>query len=365
MGWTSPSDRSTGDTITSAIWNENVGASGNSKALRDGGIATSGQAANDIVIASSSTQLDTVAAGTAGQFLKTNGAGSAPSWATVSSPLGVAEGRLTATSGTPVTVADVSGATSIYYTPYTGNKIALYDGSAWDLFTFTEITISLSGLTASRPYDVFAYDNSGTVTIETLIWTNSTTRATNLVYQNGVLVKSGATTRRYLGSVYINATGGQTDDTVVKRYLWNHSNRHPRPMYRHDPTDSWTYTSTTFRQANANVANQLAVMIGVQEACLNISAIAVANNSGGLNNCIMVTGIGIDSTSVDSSQISGDAESSNFEDAEFSAQLVTYGSVGYHYYAWLEKSQVYATTTWIGDNGGNGGKTGRIGWVEG
>ena len=252
MGWTSVSDRSTGDTITSAIWNENLGASGNSKALRDGGIATSGQAANDIVIASSATQLDTVAAGTAGQFLKTNGTGSAPSWATVSSPLGVAEGRLTATSGTPVTVADVSGATSIYYTPYTGNKIALYDGSAWDLFTFTEITISLSGFTAIKAYDVFAYNNSGTVTIETVIWTNNTTRATGLVYQDGVLVKSGATTRRYLGTVYINAAGGQTEDTMVKRYLWNYYNRVSRPLQKLETTDSWTYTTATSTSERVN-----------------------------------------------------------------------------------------------------------------
>ena len=34
MGWTGPSDRSTGDTITSAIWNENVGAAGNSALLK-------------------------------------------------------------------------------------------------------------------------------------------------------------------------------------------------------------------------------------------------------------------------------------------------------------------------------------------
>jgi len=32
--WTTPSDRSTGDTITSSIWNENVGASGNSALLK-------------------------------------------------------------------------------------------------------------------------------------------------------------------------------------------------------------------------------------------------------------------------------------------------------------------------------------------
>ena len=32
--WTVPTDRSTGDTITSAIWNENTGAAGNSALLK-------------------------------------------------------------------------------------------------------------------------------------------------------------------------------------------------------------------------------------------------------------------------------------------------------------------------------------------
>ena len=98
---------------------------------------------------------------------------------TLAGPLSLAEGRLTLTSATPVTTADVSAATTAYYTPYIGNSIALYDGSsAWANYTFTEISISLVGLTASRPYDIFAYNSGGTVTIETLVWTSTTARAT-------------------------------------------------------------------------------------------------------------------------------------------------------------------------------------------
>ena len=71
---------------------------------------------------------------------------------TLAGPLSLAEGRLTLTSGTPVTTGDVSAAATAYYTPYIGNGISLYDGStAWAKYTFTEITISLVVLTASKP----------------------------------------------------------------------------------------------------------------------------------------------------------------------------------------------------------------------
>ena len=118
--------------------------------------------------------------------------------AVVSSGSGKAQDfRLTLTSATPVTPADVTGATTIYCTPYKGNQIALYDGSSsWNTRTSAEFSLALGTLTSGKPYDVFCYDNAGTPTLEFLAWTNDTTRATALVYQDGVLVKSGATTRR-------------------------------------------------------------------------------------------------------------------------------------------------------------------------
>ena len=78
------------------------------------------------------------------------------------------------------------------------------------------------GLTASRVYDVFGYLNSGTLALELLIWTDATNRATALAYQDGVLIKSGNATRRYLGTIYINSTGGQTEDTEIQRFVWNY-----------------------------------------------------------------------------------------------------------------------------------------------
>ena len=69
--------------IAATDWNQNT--VDNPIALRTGGIAIASQAANDIIYASSSTQLARLAAGTAGYVLTTNGAGSAPTWSAVSS----------------------------------------------------------------------------------------------------------------------------------------------------------------------------------------------------------------------------------------------------------------------------------------
>lgn len=78
------------------------------------------------------------------------------------------EGRLTVESGVAVPIADQSARTTLYFTPYKGNVIDLYPGSYWVRRTFSERSLSLSGLTASLPYDIFAYDSSGGV--DTTTW---------------------------------------------------------------------------------------------------------------------------------------------------------------------------------------------------
>ncbi len=110
------------------------------------------------------------------------------------------EGRLTLTSGTPVTTSDVTAATTLYFTPYTGNRIGLNNGSAWQVHTFTELSIAIPATTDTN-YDVFVYDNSGTPTLELLAWSDATTRATAIAFNGGVYVKSGDATRRYLGTI--------------------------------------------------------------------------------------------------------------------------------------------------------------------
>jgi hypothetical protein len=265
------------------------------------------------------------------------------------SPLNICEGRLTATTGVPVTTGDVSAATSIFYAPYVGNRIALYDGVAsWRIRSFTQITISLSGLTASTPYDVFAYDNAGTVTIETVAWTNATTRATALTTQDGVYVKTGATTRRYLGTVYINASGAQTDDTVLKRYLWNYYHRAPRRLLRKETTSTWTYTTATIRQANGAAANKVEIVIGVDEVLVDMILVAQASSDTASVNAY--AGIGIDSTTAFAAAGFKAYFDFNVANRRLSRTGIYRASpgVGYHTVTWLEVSEAAGVTTWGG-----------------
>lgn len=48
----------------------------------------------------------------------------------------ICQGRLTLTSGTPVTTSDVTAATTIYFTPYKGNRIALCGGTNFEGFKY-------------------------------------------------------------------------------------------------------------------------------------------------------------------------------------------------------------------------------------
>lgn len=122
--------------------------------------------------------------------------------------------RLSLTSGTPITTTDVtySSAQTLYAVPFNGNLISLYDGSSWQQYFTSEISLALGTLTNAVGYDVFCYANSGIPTLEFTAWTNSTTRATNLVYQNGILCKTGSLTRRYMGSFY---NQGNKNSTVT------------------------------------------------------------------------------------------------------------------------------------------------------
>jgi hypothetical protein len=130
---------------------------------------------------------------------------------------GLVCGRLTLTTGTPVTTTDVTAATTVFYTPMPGcNQITLWNGTATIVDTLTETSIAVPA-TTSQMYDVFAFDNAGAVNIELLAWTNDTTRATAITVQNGFLCKAGAPARRYVGSFRTTTVSGQTEDSAAKR----------------------------------------------------------------------------------------------------------------------------------------------------
>ncbi len=266
-------------------------------------------------------------------------------------------GRLTLVSGDPVPRTDQTAKATLYFTPYAGNRIALYSGAAWSTLTFAELSLSIAGYAADTNFDVFAYNNAGALALETVAWTNATTRATALVLQDGVYVKSGATTRRYLGTFRTTGTIGQTEDSLAKRFVWNRYNRARRPLCVRDLTSTWTYTTATWRQANGSSANQLAVLVGLAEAELEAQVIAHAKNA--TTGVFVKAGIGEDSSSAPAtnSLVGDNMTSLAAADVFVAASYRTHPSVGYHYYAWLEISAAAGTTYWMGRYDTSGGGT--------
>ena len=270
--------------------------------------------------------------------------------------------RLTLTAGTSVTTADVTGATTIYCSPYKGNRITLFDGTSWNVRISAEFSLALGTLTSGLPYDVFCYDNAGVPTLEFLAWTNGTTRATALALQNGVLSKTGALTRRYLGTFYTTSTTA-TEDSAAKRFLWNYYNRLRRAMQVNEGTNSWTYTTATIRQANAVAGNQLDFVRGLDEDAVTADLLVVARNSAAAVN--MHAGIGLDSTTAFSGQRGLVVSPAASYEVIISAQYRGLPGLGRHFLSWNEYSVATGTTTWFGDDGGTLIQSGIAGEVSG
>ncbi len=269
-------------------------------------------------------------------------------------------GRLTLESGVPVSTSDQTAKTTVYYTPYVHNCILLWDGAEWVPTTFSETSLALGTLTSAKPYDVFGYLSGGALVLESLAWTNDSTRATAVTLQDGRHCKSGDKTRLLLGTFYTTATT-TTEDSVTKRFLANVYNRVPRRLFKAESTDNWTYNSNTTRQANASATNQVEVMACLADHALQITCYAMGASSGA--NYFSMS-IGEDSTTAYSS------EAVNYQGGgvasvltPLAASLSKSPAVGRHYYAWLERSNASAvSTTFYSTNSGvrQGGLSGTI-----
>lgn len=273
--------------------------------------------------------------------------------------------RLSLSTGTCVTTADVTAATTIFLTPCNGNRLTLFDSSSRAaIYTTAEISIAVPA-TTSQMYDVWAFANSGTPALELLAWTNDTTRATALARVNGRWTKSGDPTRLYVGSVRTTTVSGQTEDSNAKRYVWNYYNRVRRAMRVKESTDSWPYTLAVLRQANGSAANQLDCVVGVAESPISVRVLAAASNTN--TGVSLVVGIGEDSTTTLAASATNSAASTALAAAlvPLAATLETVPAVGRHIYTWLEFSAATGTTTWYGDNGGTVIQSGISGFMEG
>ncbi len=242
--------------------------------------------------------------------------------------------RLTLTSGVGVTTADVTGAGTIYWTPFKSNQVSLFISSAWTLKSTSEIAFPLT-VTSGTVYDLFAFWNGSVVAVEQLAWSTTTTRAVALGQQDGVWVKSTDPTRRYIGTFYANATN-QTEDSLANRLLYNFYHQQPRKLAVQDSTSSWSYTTAAWRQAQGTAPNhQFTCVLGMPWERVEARVSAMESASSAATN--MSVAVGVDSTTSPSADctIYGSG-------AQNSAGLPTTANydgvpgIGFHTVVWLE-----------------------------
>jgi Putative phage tail protein len=273
--------------------------------------------------------------------------------------------RLTLLSGDPVPAADQTAKTTLYLTPHIGQSLMVYAGAAWVLRTGGEVSMSLSALAANTVYDIFAFDAAGIVTLEAVAWASATARATALARQDGVYVKSGDATRRYMGTISTTATAGQCEDSLTKRYVWPAQNRVLRPLRRLDPTATWTYTTvSTWRQARADAANEVGVVLGLLAEPIGLGVYCWGWHA--TSNAGFAIGIGEDSTTV--ALTTGLAPQVGTSPSQGFTPIVARfdgwpAAIGRHRYVWLERNNTSGTLNLYGTDASasmNSGMTGTV-----
>ena len=264
-------------------------------------------------------------------------------------------GRLTLTSATPVT-GDVTGAGTLYYTPYVSNIYPAYSSSSgkYTAKTFTEASLTLS-ISSGTNYDIFGvYTSGSSPTLSAVAWTNDTTRATALVRSGttgGLLVKNGDAESLYLGTI----RGSGANVTAKSRaagqlYVWNMYNRVMEDAQAQESTDSWTYTTAAYQEARAQTTegtSRVGIVRGLDDDSVDAIDMAISANT-----TVAVdrrAAIGVDSTTPASTIAVFQQPVAN--------HLMTVTSVykgrpgiGYHTIRRLEYSAATGTTTWYGDN---------------
>lgn len=120
----------------------------------------------------------------------------------------VPQGRLTLTSGVPVLTGTVAAAGTIYYTPYVGHVIPLWNGSAFVPTQFAEVSQALSDTTkspsaaaAGQVYDLFGWLDGSTFRMTRgPAWSAGATAGSNAARGLGV----GSTTLARINGVLVN-----------------------------------------------------------------------------------------------------------------------------------------------------------------
>jgi hypothetical protein len=226
----------------------------------------------------------------------------------------------------------------------------------------TDNTKSPAVVANNSVYDVFVWSDSGTMrATRGPLWSSDTSRGTGAgttelervggIYLNKVDITNGPAANRgtYVGTIRSDGSA-QINDTVLLRYVWNAYHAVKRPMRAVDATNTWNYSTATWRQANAAATNQISYVVGLSNDAVEAKVVGHAVNSGATVRGVSV-GIGVDSTSANTASLTGRVQVDNTATVMAIASYAGYPGIGKHTLAWLEKGNGTDTQTWSGDGG--------------
>lgn len=276
-------------------------------------------------------------------------------------------GRLSLSTSS-VSVADVVGATNIYWVPDGGDLVPIYNGTKFVMRSVAQQTHALdadAGHTnyhqAGKHFDSFIFDDGGTIRLGSgpswsagAISGSDVTRgtgagSTELESVNGILVNKNAIVIRwgsasgntvsvparratYLGSFRTVANGQVTDSTFI-RFLFNCYNRVPLQMIVTD-ANTWTYSVAAWRLARASTANRFNVLLGLPGVLFTAELIVLGTGPTGSNGLVAIN---FDSTAAAHPDCTRDIL--NVVTGQYKttvAKLRGYPGLGYHSVNWLE-----------------------------
>jgi hypothetical protein len=202
------------------------------------------------------------------------------------------QGRLTLASGTPVMMATVASATNIYYTPYIGQAVPIYDGSNFYMTdiggelvnTTTDAITNPAAVTTNSVYDMFVWNNNGVPTLSRgPAWTTLNVRSAGSVLTRvrGILVNNVAIPNgpaQYQGTYVGTVSSNGATPTISFQYgsaasggglavlnVWNMYNRVTVQTRVTDTAAPYTYTAAVVRSANNSTSNAIRYTIGLAE----------------------------------------------------------------------------------------------------
>lgn len=236
-------------------------------------------------------------------------------------PLAAPQGRLTLASGQPVMAGTVAASGNVYFTPYLGGQVPVWDGAKFIMTPFTETVQAMSDTTfspaagvGSTGYDYFIWANGSTILCTRgPAWTNATTRSagTALTTVGGYRVNSVAITNGpgagfgvYAGSVFTDSAGATvtwnhggsaSGGSAAFLNVWNMYNRVPVGAKVLDNGSGYSSLQSSYTQARASTGNQINFFAGLAENAIE-AFYAASFQAGNLLSC--AGNIGLDSTTV-------------------------------------------------------------------